>query len=463
MKNAFGGSTTAVGNRLEHAIADLLGSEIAAGRFWAKKACCKVRRKASYYSDKRKRDITFDVAVEVRLPGAASYSYLVLFECKNYTHAVPVDDAEEFLAKVNQVGELNTKAVLASTASFQSGTLQFAKSTGMGLLRYFNADHFKWELYRSASGGGATTTEHGEATIADGLTQANFQSETFDVFLQSPLRLTNSLWKFFDDLAGPNQALGAAVTSRRDNERSTVPYRDKASMEQFAERVLADISYKRGAVSLADICFMEGDKKGLRVELAKRHAAEDRPRGQLGRIQFDPLLIEVYEHAAQYPGRERFTLAHELAHHLLGHGQFMRRECCDEEDFAQQGLGPNAGTDIARMEYQANYVGACLLMPRSNFIADLVRELRKLDLHNKGFGAVFVDNQECNLESYHHITTALMLRYQVSRSAVAIRLTGLGLLRDVRARRGADIGATGTMQRGLLSAIDQVVAALEED
>ena len=43
----------------------------------------------------------------------------MLIECKNYSHAVPVDYAEEFFAKVQQVAAANVKAVIASTASFQ--------------------------------------------------------------------------------------------------------------------------------------------------------------------------------------------------------------------------------------------------------------------------------------------------------------------------------------------------------
>jgi len=71
----------------------------------------------------------------VYLPGSREYSALVLIECKNYGHPVPVDDVEEFFAKVQQVAAANAKATIASTASFQSGAREFAKSKGMGLIR----------------------------------------------------------------------------------------------------------------------------------------------------------------------------------------------------------------------------------------------------------------------------------------------------------------------------------------
>src|SRR5262245_5132829 len=143
--------TTRKGDSLETKIYDLLRSEIAAGRFWAKKQCCKLFRKKGYHSKDRGGDIVFDVAIEIYAPGAREYSLLVLVECKNYANAVPVDDAEEFFSKVQQVSGANVKAVLASTASFQSSARSFAKSKGMGLLRYFDKSNFKWELLRSPS------------------------------------------------------------------------------------------------------------------------------------------------------------------------------------------------------------------------------------------------------------------------------------------------------------------------
>src|SRR5688572_9084792 len=135
-------TTSSRGITLEKRIYDLFQSEIDADRFWAKKENCKVYWKQGYYSKDRAREIIFDVAVEVFLPGAKEYSALVLIECKNYSHPVPVDDVEEFYSKVQQVAAANAKAVIASTAPFQSGTRTFAKSKGIGLMRYFGSDNF---------------------------------------------------------------------------------------------------------------------------------------------------------------------------------------------------------------------------------------------------------------------------------------------------------------------------------
>jgi hypothetical protein len=53
---------------------------------------------------------------------------------------------------------------------------------------------------------------------------------------------------------------------------------------------------------------------------------------------------------------------------------------------------------------------------------------RSLDISDSGFGALYVDNQPCNRESYKLVTSQLMRSYGVPRTAASIRLESLGLL-----------------------------------
>lgn len=435
-------TSTAAGNVLEEAIYALFRAEIDAGRFWAKKANCKLYLKKGYFSKSRNSDIVFDVSIEIFLPGATDYSALVLIECKNYTHSVPVDDAEEFFAKAQQVGAANSKAILASTAAFQSGAREFAKSMGMGLLRYFDNRNFKWELRRSPSAGARTTGPEAEATATDGLSLPGYRSEVFDLFFQSPSRDTNSMWDFFEDIIcstslTPGQV--RKVSNPRSRQANQVPFQEKGDLEALAEEALEAIAYTAGPVSLDALCRREADVSGLRVELSVPVPQSGSLTHPLGRIQFDPLQIQVYACSQPHTGRDRFTLAHELAHHFLKHGQFMVREYCDEGDFVLHRKRIDDGTDIARLEYQANYFAASLLMPRANFVADFWRELNRLEIRDKGFGPLYLDNQECNQQSYRAVTGALMAQYQVSRASTTIRLEGLGLLRDMRRTESASV------------------------
>ena len=156
----------------------------------------------------------------------------------------------------------------------------------------------------------------------------------------------------------------------------------------------------------------------------------------LGRISFSPLVIDVYKQEHENAGRTRFTLAHELAHHLLGHGKHMAREYCENVDYSLERSATTQGTSVARMEFQANFVAAGLLLPRHNVVAEFRALLRQLDLSDRGFGSLYVDDQACNLESFEVVTRHFTHKYGVSHTAATIRLKSLGLLRDSRKRAG---------------------------
>ncbi len=432
-------STTGKGNALERRIRDLFQAEIDADRFWAKKKNCKVFWKKGYFSKDRGTEIIFDVSIEVYLPGAREYSSLVLIECKNYGHRVPVNDAEEFFAKVQQVAAANAKAVIASTASFQSGAREYAKSKGMGLIRYFAPDNFKWELKRSPSATARTTSAEEAELVGSALSQEDFRSLAFDLYLQSPVRDTNSVWDFFEDLMldsalTPEQA--RRVSNPRSKLTNQVPFYEKDDLESTGTDALAALGYAGGEVDLSLLCARESARTGLVVETGVPSPDPEASMPVLGRIVFDPLVIQVYAGNTVNRGRDRFTLAHELAHHLLDHGRYLVRESCDDNDFVLRRSAAIDGSDVARMEFQANYLAASLLMPRTHVTEDFHRLVRTLEISNKGFGPLYVDDQPCNIQNFEVVTRGLMEKYGVSRTAAKIRLESMGLLRDARGRSG---------------------------
>lgn len=96
----------------------------------------KIRHKPAYYSRDREKDIVFDVSIEVCRKGAHTPYWIWIWECKNYSHTIPVDDVEEFHAKLNQVGANRTKGTMITPVGFDSGALAFAQSKGIGLCRW---------------------------------------------------------------------------------------------------------------------------------------------------------------------------------------------------------------------------------------------------------------------------------------------------------------------------------------
>ena len=429
-------NTTKKGDALEIPVFNLLRTQIDADRFIARKDCCRIFHRKGYYSEARKANIVFDISIEISFPGATEYSVLMLIECKNYAKAVPVDDVEEFFAKVQQVGAANAKAIFISSNALQSSALTYCKSQGMGVARYYAGQDLKWELWRSASASFAGKSAADDLEAYTGLTVPDHKSSIFELYMQSPRSATNSLNTFFEDLVfhglaknDPLRKLPRPRAKRLD----AVPYLEIEELEEIAHDALVSIGADAdaGQVDLEQLCARHPAAKAL--TLLRTAAAPDAPSNHpLARITFEPLTIELFEMSGSNAGRDRFTLAHEIGHLLLGHGKYLKAEWRDDDD--NEGIEGirDDGTALKRMEIQANYLASCLLMPRARFRKAFQEQLQIRGVQNKGFGPLFVDMQACNLNNYYGVTAQLMSQFGASRAAVTIRLAGLNLINDAR-------------------------------
>ena len=73
-------------------------------------------------------------------------------------------------------------------------------------------------------------------------------------------------------------------------------------------------------------------------------------------------------------------------------------------------------------------------MPKNSFINSFRFLLKRLNLLNRGHGALYVDNQRENLNNYFYVTSQLMSIFNISREAVEIRLKRFKLLNDARGK-----------------------------
>ena len=104
-------STVAKGDTFEQSVFDALSEELKGDRLGLSPSTAKLFRKKGYYSHDRKTDIIVDMSIEVWPPDADNYSILWVCECKDYGHPIPVDDVEEFKAKLDQIAGKNVKGV----------------------------------------------------------------------------------------------------------------------------------------------------------------------------------------------------------------------------------------------------------------------------------------------------------------------------------------------------------------
>jgi hypothetical protein len=123
------------GYRLETQVKAAVEELIQSGTLGLTKRYCKVFLNKGYYSKDRNNEIIVDVSIELIPPKTSAPSLLWIWECKDYSRAVPVDDIEEFHAKLEQIAADKTKGTMITTGRYQESTIQYALSKGIGLTR----------------------------------------------------------------------------------------------------------------------------------------------------------------------------------------------------------------------------------------------------------------------------------------------------------------------------------------
>src|SRR3989338_851740 len=133
-------STTAKGDAFEQRVYDALAEELRNERLCASPRNAKIFKKKAYYSRDRGASIFTDVSIELFLPGRERPSLVWNFECKHYASTIPVDDIEEFHAKLQQIREDNTKGTFVTSGALQRSALAYAQSKGIGVIRLLPDD-----------------------------------------------------------------------------------------------------------------------------------------------------------------------------------------------------------------------------------------------------------------------------------------------------------------------------------
>lgn len=127
--------TTARGDAFEQRVYGALVKELENERWGVSPRAARIFQRKAYHSRDRQANIVTDVSIEVFLPGRERPSLIWIFECKDYSGKIPVSDIEEFHAKLQQIGEDNTKGTFVTSGGLQRSALAYARSKGIGVVR----------------------------------------------------------------------------------------------------------------------------------------------------------------------------------------------------------------------------------------------------------------------------------------------------------------------------------------
>jgi hypothetical protein len=135
------------GDAFEQKVFNAIKEELSGEKLGLSPTTCQLYQKKSYYSRDRASGIIVDISIEVWLPNAEKWSILWVCECKDYSSPVPVNDLEEFKAKLNQIAGVNIKGVFATSCALQKSALSYARSNGIGIIRMLPGDQIKWIMH----------------------------------------------------------------------------------------------------------------------------------------------------------------------------------------------------------------------------------------------------------------------------------------------------------------------------
>ncbi len=167
-------SSVARGNAFEDRVFDAVRRELNEDQLGLSPSLAKPYKKKAYYSRDRDDEIIVDVSIEVWLPGADRWSMLWVCECKDYSGSIPVNDVEEFKAKLDQIAGANKKGVMAVSGALQQSAVRYARANGIGVIRLLPDDQVHHVLYHMTSAIAAEAFRLDPAEFSRALTQPAF-------------------------------------------------------------------------------------------------------------------------------------------------------------------------------------------------------------------------------------------------------------------------------------------------
>lgn len=405
-------NTVEKGDSFEDKVFDILTIILNNDDFYVSGKKSKIFKKKGYFSAKRNTNIIFDITIETYLDSSPEYSILTLIECKNYSSSVPVNDIEEFDSKIRQVSEHNSKGIVVSNNVFQEGAYNFAKSTGIGLIRILGDDEYQWIIRRADK----NELEGDEKNLLTEPVSSINLDKKIGVFATIDGVLINSISEIL---------LQMKVIDRFKVKSKFVrlPYRSDGSIDDITKRMATYDIYNGYALNEEKLQKFIQSLYEVSFDFEKKLSG-----GMLGKIEFSPLKICVSNTLAEDTKRRRFTLCHEIGHLILHMPRLEKliNESVDDRDSLSFSFNIS---DVMsrRLEKQANYFAGSLLIPQTS-LNTIVNEFFSENLIKKRF--LYSDGQPQNRVLVSKLLNIVSFKFQVSITVARIRLLSLRLIRN---------------------------------
>ncbi|MEM9831774.1 MAG: ImmA/IrrE family metallo-endopeptidase [Bacteroidota bacterium] len=365
------------------------------------------RKEKGYYSKSREKNIYFDLSIEVWPPNAQRASFTYFIECKNYGKSIPVDDVEEFHAKVRQVSGLNVKAIFIANAPLQEGGYNFAKNEGIMFVQGESSENYQIILHKSS----ISDKETKIPTVKSSANENIVNEESIPL-----VKLVDSV------------ILSAFEKIEKNNRISySIDKLSRNRIIEIAEQELPQISpyiFEEGRpLTVKKLKEYLISQYGIKVfEIASSSDL-------LGSFNRNDRLISINSSIVD-TGRELFILAHEFGHFVL-HSKLQIGQIA-YESFEDSKINFRTGKYDLRnpknwIEWQANQFASSLVLPRACVLARLRQYQYKKGLRGE---KLYVDDQYDNQKTLSEIIKQLAYIFSVTQTSIIYKLREMKLLEE---------------------------------
>ena len=387
-------------------------------------ACCKIYQKRSYYSKEREGNIVFDLSIEVLPKGADRVHLLYLIECKDYKGTVPGSDVEEFISKMRQVTGANVKGVFITTGELQQAAYNLLKNNN---LMYINVKNDEPEIILYNKERAKKLVDAPARTWDKDLQKLSEINELYEDFHQSKASDWDTVIEMF-----LTRELNAKVNWEQPGQKTDrLEFLSKEILKKLADKIINDfdndilangkplplkrfITYLTNLYGLNFVTDISFDQNHIGL-----NGYYDR---KLNTIYINPELKDS--------GKYSFVCLHEISHFLLHKNLNINQlEYESQEDSKYNPITRKHQLVKEKhwIEWQANYLGACLLMPERCVLWQLIKWQIGEGISKRG--SMWVDKQPCNIRDYKVAMTQLAYIFGVNRGILEFRMFDLGIIK----------------------------------
>lgn len=399
-------NTTAIGDSFESISLVVLKKAISEGQLGYLSDNLRFIPKAKYWSSKRKKNITFDLAIEVWPPGAKRYIFIYLIECKNYKRRVSVDKINTFLFDLNEVGLANSKGIFMTNSPLQEAAYNTADTSGLMLIQAESENSYQIILHR---------TNRNLVTPRIPFITSLFNESDLD-----------SGAKYIEKLID-EQLLNAFLPAPPDRVSYGINRLSKKQIESIANLQLQRINPKilTEAVNFGPSALKKYIKDAFGIQIIELDANEV----VLGMCDMENNTIGLNRSIINTP-RELFILCHEFGHFVLHQklsiGQQLYNSFNDSEYNFRKGTY-DLKNPKQWIEWQANCFAASLILPSAQFQARLWLVQDSL---SRSRGKILLDDNRYHIKEFYEIVNKLAYRYHVSKSTIIYKLKDMDLINN---------------------------------